>query len=95
MSNENKSGYYPLCNLEQSQILRDVGFDWETRDFWLLPAMQNEWIGKSGFDPYNHNRKRLVDEISRPTVDLALRWCREVMGWNSTVSFVDSPERPL
>jgi len=67
-----------LVDFEQAQLLKKLGFDWKTADGWSY--FNNSWnITFAGPDTRTQKWEGPLD-ISRPTVALALKWLRDVMG---------------
>jgi len=59
----------PLCNINQSKLLKEKGFDWPTDE-----CMTPEWNSNAPVD-YNG-----LGMVSRPTIALALRWLEQTKG---------------
>jgi hypothetical protein len=63
----------PLVSKQTATLLREVGFNWGTRDYFA---------GGTGMTPlslpFNHNRDLM--KLSRPTLAHAAMWLREVHG---------------
>lgn len=80
-----------LCNFEQSKALRDKGFDWPTRNYFenVKPyVLEKTDVGLANFNCH------AFWKYSRPTVALALQWCREVKGVHGWVENVFSGYKP-
>jgi len=86
-----------LVNREQADLLKKLGFDWETYYcYWVsdhypntLRSFQSRCVHENFFGDYKHldNFNNNEDFVSVPTVALALKWCRDVKGVVGTIEF--------
>lgn len=68
-------------SLEIAKLLKQVGFDWETRAaYWLDTTISNEYIltFPSSHDNWNGIKDSDINYLSVPTLAVAQRWLREV-----------------
>ena len=73
-----------LVTYEQAKKLKELGFDWECTAFYDLNE-NNELDYFANQVDWNNE----VDTLSAPTVALALKWSREVMGIQYTIEFIE------
>jgi hypothetical protein len=79
----------PLCNLEQSELLKDLGFRSEVRNRFVKLNKNESDIYEIDSALGNHNfYNPLVEwEVSRPTISMARNWVfREYGIWMETNS---------
>jgi hypothetical protein len=73
----------PLCNLEQSQILKELNFNEPTNYSYCNLNMQEEWRPEPERVSEKHNSYERY--ISRPTISMAKNWIYEKYGvWIQT-----------
>ena len=63
----------PLVSFEQSERLKELGFDWEC---YLAYRIADNEFGKKSKEPVSYQGKALEDYALAPTVALALMWFR-------------------
>ena len=72
----------PLVTFEQAKRLKQLGFDWETFEFYAENGNSNHWKNAKYDIPKNwnimHDYKSYDVFYSAPTVALALKWMRDV-----------------
>ena len=64
----------------QSERLKNLGFDWETSHYYKVDKNAESFYTDS-------NNEQAINAISAPTVALALKWCRDVKGIMNIVTF--------
>ena len=68
--------YY--VSLEVGKLLKEAGFDWETKNWWDYCKPIDEWSLRNYPEaPVNWNSKYYNYDCSAPTLDVAQRWLRE------------------
>lgn len=69
-----------LCSFEQSKLLKELGFDWETYMSYTIVFDKKEGVLNSDDRPINHNllNKYVYERCSAPTIQLALKWLRDI-----------------
>lgn len=64
-----------LCNFEQSQKLKKLGFNIPCRTYFFYNIERTLLIGEGDID--NYNSEEWGDYFLRPTIVLAIKWLRE------------------
>ena len=65
--------------LEVAKLLKEAGFDWETKHRWDYCKPIDEWsLRNYPEEPRNWNSKYYNYDCSAPTLEVAQRWLREV-----------------
>lgn len=86
---DNKESY---VSLETAKLLKEAGFDWRTRRYYSQDGEMD--IDKCYFNSMNWNWDVLQHDgvkYSAPTLAVAQRWLREVMGINVEVTYIFKP----
>ena len=79
--------YY--VSLEVAKLLKEAGFDWETKNWWDYCKPIDEWSLRNYPEaPVNWNSKYYNYDCSAPTLDVAQRWLREVKGLIVQIDFL-------
>ena len=66
-------------SLEVAKLLKEAGFDWETKNRWDYCKPIDEWsLRNYPEEPRNWNSKYYNYDCSAPTLEVAQRWLREV-----------------
>lgn len=69
--------YY--VSLDVAKLLKETGFDWETKNWWDYCKPIDEWSLRNYPEkPVNWNSKYYNYDCSAPTLDVVQRWLREV-----------------
>lgn len=82
--------YY--VSLEVAKLLKEAGFDWETKNRWDYCKPIDEWsLMNYPEEPRNWNSKYYNYDCSAPTLEVAQRWLKEVKNcYVSVVADCDS-----
>ena len=74
---QNINHEYYVSN-EVAKLLKEAGFDWETKNWWDYCKPIDEWSLRNYPEaPVNWNSKYYNYDCSAPTLDVAQRWLRE------------------
>lgn len=66
-------------SLEVAKLLKEAGFDWETKHRWDYCKPIDEWsLTNYPEEPVNWNSKHYNYDCSAPNLEVAQRWLREV-----------------
>ena len=82
--------YETYVSLEVARLLKQAGFDWETRaSYWFDYTISQNYIltYPKTHDDWNHRVEEDIDYISAPTLQIAQRWLREVKNMSVEISF--------
>jgi hypothetical protein len=74
----------PRVSPEQAKMLKAVGYDVPDTHYYL--DMCDTGISEEESAPINYNLAQFLFTYTRPTLDDAARWLREVKGWHVAVS---------
>ena len=77
--------YEIYVSLELAMMLKEAGFDWEIKTFYYMGELGETMLGEAK----NHNFSN--DFVSAPTLAVAQKWMREVMGVNVEVMYLFKP----
>ena len=77
-----------LCSFEQAKRLKELGFNWEIKNYYFYNNKNNVFSTVTGKD-YDWNLLTHFQDnrISAPTIALALKWCRDVKNTKNCVCF--------
>lgn len=77
--------YEIYVSLELAMMLKEAGFDWEIKTFYFMGELCETMLGEAK----NHNFSN--EFVSAPTLAVAQKWMREVMGVNVEVLYLFEP----
>ena len=79
--------YEVYVGLGLAMMLKEAGFDWNIKTFYYNGNLCETGLGEA----INHNAADQV--VSAPTLYVAQKWMRDVMGVNVEVMYLFSPYR--
>lgn len=78
-------------SLKTAKLLKEKGFDVETRGYYPIKGDATGRLFANSSSEYNHNHSQV--QISAPTLQMAMKWLREVhhlfIGCGPRLSFTD------